>query len=56
MQLEDDFLDKVRDVAVSRTVHGNCPLMGVGFVDVWRRVFDVCEGRCAVAVGYGAVD
>jgi hypothetical protein len=46
----------VRDVAVSWAVDGDCPLMGVGFVDVCGRVFDVCEGRCAVAVGDGAVD
>jgi hypothetical protein len=42
MKFEDYFLDEMGYIAVSGAVKGDCPLMGVSFVDVWRRVFDVC--------------
>lgn len=56
VQLEDDFLDEMRDVAIPGPVYGDCPLMGVCFVDVVGRVFNVREGGCVVAVDDGTVD
>ena len=41
VEFKDYFFDKVRDVAVSWSSNGNGPLMGMCFVDVCRRVFDV---------------
>jgi hypothetical protein len=41
MQFEDYFFDEVGYIAVSRAVKRDCPLMGVGFVYVWWRIFDV---------------
>jgi hypothetical protein len=41
MQFKDYFLDEVRYIAVSRAVKRDCPLMGVRFVYVWWRIFDV---------------
>jgi hypothetical protein len=41
MEFEDYFFDEVGYIAVSWTMEGDCPLMGVGFVYVWWRILDV---------------
>src|SRR5271168_1540105 len=53
VQLENYFLDEVGDVAVSGAMQGNCPLVGMCWVYVLRRVFETCEGSCFVSIDYG---
>lgn len=42
VEFKDDLFDEVGDIAVSWTTDGDCPLVGVAFVSVCWRVFDVC--------------
>ena len=55
VQLEHYFLDEMGDIAVSRTMEGDRPLMGVAFVYVWGRVLYMRERRCLVSIHDGTV-